>query len=205
MLTDKIMMLGSCFADSIAGKLSAGGFRICSNPFGTLYNPLSICKAVERLDSGKPFTGSDCVTMGAGAGLVCSFEHHTSFARATEEEFLHNANARLAEATDFWHSANVVIITLGTAFVWYHGGRPVANCLKRPAGEFERRLISTDEVAEALKSHILPPGEAFCADSLSNTPPRRRRTRQRPQQSLPPPRHRYAGCRVLPSLRDNDG
>ena len=154
MLTDKIMMLGSCFADSIAGKLSAGGFRICSNPFGTLYNPLSICKAVERLDSGKPFTGSDCVTMGAGAGLVCSFEHHTSFARATEEEFLHNANARLAEATDFWHSANVVIITLGTAFVWYHGGRPVANCLKRPAGEFERRLISTDEVAEALKSII---------------------------------------------------
>ena len=80
-LSDRITVLGSCFADSIGRRLSAAGFDVCVNPFGTLYNPVSICNSVARLGSALPFTEADCVEMGAGAGLVCSFAHHTSFAR----------------------------------------------------------------------------------------------------------------------------
>ncbi|MBQ9462848.1 MAG: GSCFA domain-containing protein [Bacteroidales bacterium] len=153
-LSDRIMTLGSCFADSIAEKMSAAGFQVCANPFGALYNPMSVESAVRRLDSGRTFTREDCVRMGAGAGLICSFEHHTSFARASEEEFLDNANGHLAGAAAFWSSANVVIITLGTAFVWYHDKRPVSNCLKLPAREFERRMLDASEAAAALKAVI---------------------------------------------------
>ena len=93
--TDTVCVLGSCFADEMGARLSDAGFDVLRNPFGTLYNPASIAAAVARLDSAAPFTQEDCVEMGAGAGRVCSFSHHTSFARPTAEEFLANANARL--------------------------------------------------------------------------------------------------------------
>ena len=45
---DRIMVLGSCFADSIGAKLQAGGFDVCVNPFGTLYNPVSVYGQLSR-------------------------------------------------------------------------------------------------------------------------------------------------------------
>lgn len=153
-LSDRIVLLGSCFADSIGARLTAAGFSTCINPFGTLYNPLSILEAVRRLDSGEPFDAADCVEMGAGAGRICSFRHHTSFARSTQEEFLQHANEELARAREAWMQATRVIITLGTAFVWYHDGQPVANCLKRPAAEFTRRMLNVSEISEALQAII---------------------------------------------------
>ena len=153
-LDDRMTLLGSCFSDSIGRKLADAGFTVLRNPFGTLYNPASIASAVRRLDSGEPFTSMDCVRMGAGAGLVCSFEHHTSFARKNEEEFLDNANARLQESRAAWEKSNRVIITLGTAFVWkalHRSGMVVSNCLKLPAKEFAREMLSVQECTSLLK------------------------------------------------------
>lgn len=99
--SDKIMMLGSCFTDSIGELLGSYGFDVCRNPFGTLYNPLSIAASVERLVSGRSFTSEDVVQLGAGSGLFCSFSHGTLSARSTAEEFLHDANERLAGASAF--------------------------------------------------------------------------------------------------------
>lgn len=153
-LSDRIMLLGSCFADSVGEKMLAAGFRTHVNPFGTLYNPASIRSAVERLDSGRPFEAADCVEMGSGAGRICSFEHHTSFARPTAEVFLANANDALQEARTFWSECNRVIISLGTSFVWCSGGRVVSNCLKRPVAEFTRRMLDIKESRNCLQGII---------------------------------------------------
>jgi len=152
-LRDKVMLLGSCFADEIGRKMTAAGFDVCVNPFGTLYNPASIASALRRLESGIPFTTAEVVEMGAGAGLLCSFSHHTSFARPTAAEFLEAANASLASAHEFWLGCNRLLVTLGTAFVWEHGGTVVSNCLKRPASEFTRRMLGLQE-CEALVREI---------------------------------------------------
>lgn len=149
-LKDKVAVFGSCLADDMGAKLRDGGFGTMVNPFGTLYNPLSVESALGRLDSGRPFTIEDCVQMGAGAGLVCSWEHYTKFARPTADEFLAGANAALAEASEFWGKATVAVVILYTARVWEHDGHVVTNCLKRPASEFTRRLLSPDEVAAAV-------------------------------------------------------
>lgn len=153
-LSDRITVLGSCFADNIGSRLCQSGFSVSLNPFGTLYNPLSIAEAAERMDSGEPFTEADCVEMGAGAGLICSFSHHTSFARADKAEFLENANLRLTECSNFWKNSNKVIVTLGTAFVWKlrESGRVVSNCLKLPAATFTREMCSIEEIVSALES-----------------------------------------------------
>ena len=156
--TDSVCVLGSCFADEMGARLSGAGFDVLRNPFGTLYNPASIAAAVQRLDSAAPFTPQDCVQMGAGAGLVCSFSHHTSFARPTAEEFLAYANGRLEEDARRWRACTHVILTLGTARVWRALNRPgtpvVANCLKRPAAEFSHEMLSVEACTALLRGII---------------------------------------------------
>ena len=150
---DRIMMLGSCFSDSIGRQLSDYGFNVCVNPFGTLYNPVSILNSVERLATGKEFTQEECIMIGAGDERFCSFSHHTSFARASKEEFIENADKALNEAREFFLNADKLIITLGTSWCFRHNasGIIVSNCLKRNAAEFTRERLSVAEVADALK------------------------------------------------------
>ena len=159
--TDKITMLGSCFSDNIGSQLADYGFDVCANPFGTLYNPVSILQSIRLLTSDREFTESDCVEMGAGAGLICSFSHHTSFARSTKEDFIANANEALSQARTFFKESNKVIITLGTSWCFRDiaSDKIVSNCLKRPAGEFQRERLSVAEVKDALKSMM-----DLCAD-----------------------------------------
>ncbi len=159
---DNVFVLGSCFADSVGMRLLNSGFNVCVNPFGTLYNPLSIAKAIERLDSGRPFSKEECVRMGAGADLVCSFSHHTSFARADEADFVVGANASLQDAALRWKTCNKVIISLGTVWCYFHDGEVVSNCLKRPQAEFERKALSLAQTSAALRSIIESnPGKEF--------------------------------------------
>lgn len=181
---DRILMLGSCFADEMAARMKASGLNVCANPFGTLYNPASIAAALERLESRTPFSEADCVEMGAGAGKICSFSHHTSFARTSQSEFLEHANAELSAAADAWASSPILILTLGTALVWRlrEDGRAVANCLKRPAAEFTHDMLTVAETAEYLRqilalagrrkviftvSPVRHPGEGMHRNSLS--------------------------------------
>jgi len=153
---DRIMVLGSCFADNIGSRMEDIGMDVCVNPFGTLYNPVSVCNSIARLSSGVPFSESECIEMGAGAGLVCSFSHHTSFARKTTEEFLQDANEEFAKASEFWKTATKVIVTLGTAwcFEYSRSGEIVSNCLKIDAKEFTRRRLGVREVSMILRNMV---------------------------------------------------
>lgn len=157
---DRIIILGSCFETGIGLRLRNAGFDVCINPFGTIFNPRSIANSVSRLVTSEPFTSRDCIPMGAGAGKICSFWHHTSFARPTEEEFLANANASLAEASRIWKECNKVIINFDTAQVWRHDGKTVSNCLKRPGYEFTHEMLTLDEIIECIRT-IRVPGKDF--------------------------------------------
>ena len=153
---DKIMMLGSCFTDNIGKQLLNYGFDVCVNPFGTLYNPASIYESVLRRMQGTPFTEEDCTQIGAGSERICSFHHHTTFARETRQEFLNNANQALKKASEFFKECNKVIITLGTSWCYRHlsTDRIVCNCLKHPAAEFVREFLPSDQTAAILSSII---------------------------------------------------
>ena len=158
---DKIMMLGSCFTDNIGKQLLNYGFDVCVNPFGTLYNPASIFEAVTRLIEGTLFTEDDCTQIGAGSERICSFHHHTSFARETPQEFIENANQALRNASEFFKKCNKVIITLGTSWYYRHLATDhiVCNCLKHPATEFAREFLPAEQTA-AILSNII----ATCKD-----------------------------------------
>lgn len=149
---DKIMMLGSCFSDNIGEQLIDLGFDVMVNPFGTLYNPISILNSLEKLVSGIPFREEDCVQIGAGDERWCSFNHHTSFARNSQEDFLLYANSELLRAREHYMKCNKIIITLGTSWCFKHieSGITVSNCLKHVAKEFVRYRLNVNEISEAL-------------------------------------------------------
>lgn len=153
---DKILLLGSCFSDNIGQIMKNMGFDVRVNPFGTLYNPVSVCNSIRRLDSAVPFSEEECVQMGAGSELYCSFSHHTAAARRTKEAFLEDANSALVSDSEFFKSADIVLITLGTSWVFKHNetGEIVSNCLKRDAKEFTRECLNLKMSATLLDSVV---------------------------------------------------
>ena len=57
--TSRIAFFGSCFADNISAQFAARKFRVLANPFGTVYNPVSIARQIKALADGKVFGEGD--------------------------------------------------------------------------------------------------------------------------------------------------
>ena len=141
--TTRIFSIGSCFADNVAARLSGGGFRVEANPFGVMFNPASVAATIERLASGKPFCESDFCT--DGTRHFC-YSLHGSFSSTSLAESLAKANRALVVGAEALALADLVIITLGTAWIYEREGRVVANCHKQPAAQFTRRKMSVEEI-----------------------------------------------------------
>ncbi len=143
---DTVLMLGSCFSDEIGRQMEERKMQVTCNPFGTLYNPLSIANAIHM--TGLP-------ELVEHDGLWHSMAHHGSFSRATREE----AEKAVAESIETMQralkEATVVIVTFGTAWVYelsaisHQPSVIVGNCHKMPEKWFSRRRLTVDEIVEA--------------------------------------------------------
>lgn len=145
----KIFTLGSCFAESISERLRRAKFSVTTNPFGVLFNPLSIANAIERLDDTKAFAVCD---IREGKEGFFSFDAHSSLDGKTHTEIFANLNKAVAQGAKSLAEADWVILTFGTAWVYEREGKVVANCHKQPASEFERRRLSVEEIVERYKT-----------------------------------------------------
>ena len=56
---DRVVMMGSCFAENIGRKLEENKFSVDINPFGTLYNPASVAEGLRMLLRPERFTPGD--------------------------------------------------------------------------------------------------------------------------------------------------
>ena len=56
---DRMLSIGSCFAENIGQQLLQSKFNNTLNPFGILYNPVSIANSLQRLMSGNLYTKDD--------------------------------------------------------------------------------------------------------------------------------------------------
>ncbi|MBQ3175729.1 MAG: GSCFA domain-containing protein [Bacteroidales bacterium] len=178
--SNRILMIGSCFANEIGEKLKECGFDISVNPFGTLYNPVSISKSLALLGSTKQFKECDVIDISrhsttfavdlqqsmkeigsdahnrANPGRYCSFYHHSSFAKENASEFLKKANERLELEQKFFTEADTVIITLGTSWVYRHKSLDtiVSNCHKIHPDEFNREFLEWNKTAQILNDIV---------------------------------------------------
>ncbi|MBR6116377.1 MAG: GSCFA domain-containing protein [Paludibacteraceae bacterium] len=144
---DHLLFLGSCFADAVSACMATYYFRLTANPFGTLYNPLSIAQAMQLQEV------PELVEWG---GLYHSMAHHGDFSSPSREQ----TYARCAESILLMQSAlseaTVVCVTFGTAWVYEmptnakaNANAIAANCHKMPASRFTRRRLSVEEIVAA--------------------------------------------------------
>ena len=138
---EPLLMLGSCFADNIGAKFEEHYFQTTINPFGTLYNPASIARAV--LDMGYGPSGMGLVEHN---GLWHSMMHHGSYSGVDKEEVIARCEESRIQMREALQQASVVIVTFGTAWVYEYEGEVVANCHKLPANRFVRRRLTVDEI-----------------------------------------------------------
>ena len=144
----KLLFLGSCFSDNIYQKLKTGGFSVTTNPFGVLYNSISIKNGLEILLENKEFTKPDLVQQN---GLYHSFLHHGSFSDISEENILEKINNSVKENSKTLEETTVAFITFGTAYVYDHQGQIVSNCHKLPAKEFKHYRLGVEEIVSEYK------------------------------------------------------
>lgn len=136
-------MVGSCFSDEIGAQMQERYLNVTCNPFGTLYNPLSIAQAFSLQLSEVNFQFHE--------GLWHSMAHHGAFSRATKEEAEQAVRASIETMQKALKEASVVIVTFGTAWVYEMNGAIVGNCHKLPERCFNRRRLSVEEIVEAWK------------------------------------------------------
>ena len=116
------------------------------NPFGTLYNPLSVAEVLTRLLDRRSFDADEIEDFGSeGHG---SWLSHSLLSKPSRDEALAVLNDNLERASKQVREAGVLIITFGTAWVYRlkETGAVVANCHHEAATRFTREALSVDEV-----------------------------------------------------------
>ena len=139
---DKILMVGSCFSDEIGEQMEERYLNVTCNPFGTLYNPLSIAQALQM---------TEMPALVEHDGLWHSMAHHGSFSRPTKEEAEQAVRESIETMQRALADASVVIVTFGTAWVYEMDGEIVGNCHKLPESSFTRRRLTVEEIIAAWK------------------------------------------------------
>ena len=154
--TSHIAFFGSCFADNISSQFANRKFHTLANPFGTVYNPVSMARQVKAIASGKVFGEDDIFQDTRCDRLWHCFDAHSSLSASSREECIEKLNAATTQAREFLQKADVVFITLGTAFVYFlkSTGDAVSNCHRQDPSLFERRMIPVEESARALESIV---------------------------------------------------
>lgn len=144
---DKIMLLGSCFTENIGNKLSINGFETLINPFGILYNPFSICSSLNRIINLKFLDSEDLVKVNE---FWFSYEHHGVFRDEKCVNLLQTINLGITKANLFLKQTNWLIITLGTAWVFFlkENNKILGNCHKLNPQLIDKKLLSVDEIVE---------------------------------------------------------
>lgn len=150
---DRLLALGSCFAAEIGQRLADAKFRIAVNPSGVLFNPLSIVRTLRRYRDGRPVAEEELQHAG---GRWFHYDFHGSLAGESADETLVRIDAAVAEGARALREASVVLLTLGTAWVYERTdtGEAVANCHRQPAERFRRRRLTVDEVVAAIEATL---------------------------------------------------
>jgi hypothetical protein len=148
-----VIMLGSCFTENIGSYLEKHLFNVAVNPFGVIYNPFSIRNAIEALMHKDNYTAED---LDRHNEMWFSFDHYTKFSAPDQKEALRKINDAFTRAKTLFADTDRMILTFGTAYVYAlkSTGRLVNNCHKIPAGEFDRRRLTIQEITESFADLI---------------------------------------------------
>jgi hypothetical protein len=145
----RVLTLGSCFADSIGSRLVSNKVETLVNPFGTVFQPLMLGQLL-RAAAGEAMDWQQ--HLAEARGRWQSYDLHGSIGADSPVELLQGIQELVQRTGDFVRSADMVVLTLGTAWAYRlrETGELVNNCHKMPADLFHKELLTPDEVINAL-------------------------------------------------------
>ena len=153
----KILLLGSCFAENMGEKFDYFKFQTTINPFGIIFNPVSLEKLIRRSVEKRKFTENDIFFHN---DLWHCFEVHSELSNSDKDAFLESLNDLISSTNKHLSDSTHIIITLGTSWVYRlrqaqsDSDGVVANCHKVPQKEFTKELLSIQQIEESIESII---------------------------------------------------
>ncbi|MBC8048092.1 MAG: GSCFA domain-containing protein [Fimbriimonadaceae bacterium] len=140
------LFAGSCFAENISDKLLLHKFNVLNNPFGIIYNPVSLAMEFVAIMMQHTFTEQDIFEEN---GLYKSFHLHSRITHPDKNEMLKIANNALFKSHAFLKTATHLIITFGTSRVYIlkETNGVVANNHKQPGHLFNKVQLTKEQVA----------------------------------------------------------
>lgn len=149
----KVMLLGSCFAENMGKKFDYFKFQATTNPFGIIFNAVSLEKLIRRAVENRTFTENDIFFHN---DLWHCYEVHSELSNSDKDAFLKSLNNIIRSTNKQLNDSTHIIITLGTSWVYRNieSNEIVANCHKVPQKQFTKELLSVNQIEESLENII---------------------------------------------------
>ncbi|MFN0049140.1 MAG: GSCFA domain-containing protein [Cytophagales bacterium] len=148
--SSKILSIGSCFADMVGDRLAKYKFKVLTNPFGNIFNPISVHKILR-------LKGDLALKSVENDGIWYNYDLHSEFNALSKLELEEKIKQKEQEVKLFLAgTTTTIIITYGTAWVYVldESKSIVANCHKQPQNLFFKRLLTVEEIVECFQNLI---------------------------------------------------
>ena len=145
------MLLGSCFAENMGKKFDYFKFQATTNPFGIIFNAVSLEKLIRRAVENRTFTENDIFFHN---DLWHCYEVHSELSNSDKDAFLESLNDLINSTNKQLNDSTHIIITLGTSWVYRNieSNEIVANCHKVSQKQFAKELLPIETIVQSLES-----------------------------------------------------
>ena len=152
-LQTPVLVLGSCFAEVIGKRMEENKFKALSNPFGVIFNPVSLNKVLQYAATKQH---PDPDTFLQNQEVFYNYDFHSNFSSLNKEDLISEITESIIGVHHFMGKCKWIILSLGTAMVHARKdtGEIVANCHKIASSHFTKRILEVQEVVESLEHSI---------------------------------------------------
>jgi hypothetical protein len=155
---DQLFLIGSCFSENMGAKLNTHLFKVFENPHGVLFNPISVAQSLSDCINHKQYAEADLFQLNE---VWNSWNHHSRYSGITPKDAVEKINNSITKAHSFLKTADHIVITLGSAWVYqlnsqspFTAGQVVANNHKAPAAWFDKALMKPDALVLLLNKMV---------------------------------------------------
>lgn len=142
---EKTLLVGSCFTKHIGQRLIDYKFQALRNPFGVIFNPISLANNLKTLINEKLYKEEQLTSF---ENNYFNFDFHGSFRNKDKNKCLEKINQQVSDGHAYLSDCNFLFISFGTAWVYKYNetNTIVANCHKLPQNLFSKSLLEIDDI-----------------------------------------------------------
>ena len=146
-----VLLIGSCFTEHMTNFLNRAKVRTMQNPHGIIFNPLSVCRALQDIVENKIYSEDDLFFLNE---YWHSWFHHSDFSDMSKEKALEKINTSILTHHTFLKETDYLFITLGSSFAYKLLEKDlfVSNNHRAPSQWFEKTLLDIDLMRTSLEN-----------------------------------------------------